>query len=613
MSTLALVENTQDQPGDEQQQQPPNKFKYLEFLGPAGEDYLNAICQQILPAALWRTWRAAVAFQPPGKPCFVSPDKIAEVTKPGVRKIYLDLQKLEGRHLLQTMAFMYQRTLDDGTVTQRAVTAKNFEGLYDLAHEYHLWSESPLGRALPPERVSVEFIKAAPDLMKKLIRFDNYRRLLLCKKPGRKPKPQEEDTWYDGTFDGQAEYALSPAPVCGTPDPKVNLYLNTLSNEDSPKRISNDPASNDFTNKDSSDSENPSKRGGASAKTNACSRERGCSQRGYTKEQKSEKETAHSDSPPLPPTRTNPTNPNPAVSIKSGAEQSARRESAELEPNVVMARRAMALAQGKQPGRTKRKYAGDGKPRPRPNEMVSSFINEFGPVLDDQNKNGSITGTLRTAQAAGLEQDIDILMCLVRAYVVARTTKKVRKTRMALFNKMFRVFAEAWAAGNFHYTEADLITDIAEDERLRNWVMERGLQPEVPDYVATAQGEEPVEAEIIGDGDQEATTIGEAGASSPGGEEGSEHMRTSGVHLTRHIRTAEEKEARKAYTLKVRKELRKAGAAGSEGMMVDTEHPCGCPLYWETENNWRWKCALCSPHAGWGEEVRELIASILEQ
>ncbi len=249
MSTLALVEPVQEQPGNEQRQ-PVNKFKYPEFAGPAGEDYLNAICQQILPTALWRTWRAAVSFQPPGNPCFVSPDKIAAATKPGVRKIYLDLQKLESRHLLQTTAFMLHRPAGDGTVTQRAVTAKNFEGLYDLAHEYHLWIESPLGHSLPPEQVSVEFIITAPDLMKKLIRFDNYRRLLLCKKPGRKPKLQEEDTWYDGTFDSQAEYVLPPIPACRTGDPEVNLYLNTPSNEDSPKRISTDSTSNDLSNKD---------------------------------------------------------------------------------------------------------------------------------------------------------------------------------------------------------------------------------------------------------------------------------------------------------------------------------------------------------------------------
>ena len=111
-----------------------------------------------------------------------------------------------------------------------------------------------------------------------------------------------------------------------------------------------------------------------------------------------------------------------------------------------------------------------------------------------------------------LESDIDLLMCLVRAYVVARDTREVRPAhrypdgdnRMPIYFAMFRTFAEAWAADNFHYTAEDLIADIAADERLLNWVRERGLQPEVPDHPATAQGEELVEAAITQDGDQEA-------------------------------------------------------------------------------------------------------------
>ena len=498
MNALALVETTKHEQIGDGQQQSVNKFKHLEFAGPAGEDYLNSICQQILPTALWRTWRAAVAFQPAGKPCFVSPDKIAEATKPGVRKIYLDLQRLESYHLLRTTAFMYQKTLDDGTVIQRAVTAKNFEGLYDLAHEYHLWAGSPLGRALPPEPASVEFIKADSSLVKKLIRFDNYRRLLLCKKPGRKPKPHEEDTWYDGSFDGQTGDALSAAAVPGTDDPKVNLYFNTYSNGDSPKRISDDSTSNKLLNKDSSDSELPSERGGGGYyPTSACRQARAYSGGDYTKDE----HTLHSDhDTPLPPPTTNPTNHPHHTPETSRRGLSARLENAEREPAVQLARQVMAMAQGRLPAGVKRRAAGDGKPRPQDNEMVSSFVHEFGSVLGDRNKKGSITGALRTTQAVGLEQNIDILMCLVRAYAIARDTREVRPqhrhqggdNRMPVFSKMLKTFAEAWAAGNFNYTEEDLIADIAADERLRNWVIERGVQLETsaPEQPAVIQGEE---------------------------------------------------------------------------------------------------------------------------
>lgn len=124
---------------------------------------------------------------------------------------------------------------------------------------------------------------------------------------------------------------------------------------------------------------------------------------------------------------------------------------------------------------------------------------------------------------------------------------------MPVFSRMFATFAEAWAAGNFHYTEEELIADIAADERLLNWVRERDLQPEMPDHPATAKGEELVEAAITHDSDQEAITdhTCEVEASTPQGEEASGSVRTSGMLITKRIRTAEEKEARKAYALKV--------------------------------------------------------------
>ncbi len=65
-SNLALVENAA-KTGDEQPPR-PNKYTYEEFDGPRGEEYLNVLLQQVLPAALWRTWHWAVSFQAPGLP-----------------------------------------------------------------------------------------------------------------------------------------------------------------------------------------------------------------------------------------------------------------------------------------------------------------------------------------------------------------------------------------------------------------------------------------------------------------------------------------------------------------------------------------------------------------
>lgn len=368
-------------------------------------------------------------------------------------------------------------------------------------------------------------------------------------------------------------------------------------------------------NKDSLDSELPSeRRGEALPQIGAHSQKRARIQGGYTKHEMIEKRSPRLDPDTQPTTRTNPTISSSRMSESTRQKQSSRYESAELSPQVQMAQRAMAVVQGDQTHGAKRKYFGDGKPRPRNNEMVSSFIIEFGSVLDDQNKNGSITGTLRTAQAAGLERDVDILMCLVRAYAIARDTRKVKKSRMALFNKMFGVFTEAWATGTFHYTEEDLITDIDKDERLRNWVVERGFQPKVPDQPSAAHREELVEATIMPDGDRVVTSadeVAEVESLSSPGKEGNEHVRTSGMLLTRRVRTAGEKETRKDYAQQVRRALRDAGVPGMLEATVDHEHFCGCPLFWDIQEV-NWKCAHCRPNYQWNGEVREQIASILE-
>ena len=541
----------------------------------------------------------------------------------GECKVYLDLQELEARNLLQTTHTRMEMIQPDGSVTARVVTIKNFERLYDLAHEYHTWIHSP--EYLPPARECIDLIQASPQLVRKLDRFDNYRRLLLCHKPGRKPKHKEEHGWYAWEPDQEVTKQQGTIQDNRIGDPKLNLYYNSRDKGDSPKRISTDSASNNLLNKDSFDSELPSERGGrVLPETDVCSQEQACSRKDYTKRIKREERATHLDNAPYLTTQTNLTNLSSSALEIGHQKQSARRESAELEPAVQLAQRVIALAQGEQPGKVKRTYAGDGKPRPKDNEMVSSFISEFGHVLGDRNRKGSITGALRTAQTSSLEGDIDILMCLVRAYIIARDTREVRPqhrhaegdNRMPVFSRMFATFAEAWAVGNFHYTEEELIADIAADERLLNWVRERGLRPEVPDHPATPQGEELVEATIIQDGGQEVTNTMDsiAKASSSEKDEESQSVRTGGILTTRRIRTAEEKEMRQAYARKVRTTLRNEGVQEMLEALVEHEHPCGCPLFWDTKHNsgWRWKCAHCQPSSGWSEEVRALIVSILE-
>ena len=103
------------------------------------------------------------------------------------RKIEIDLHEFESRGLMSRYAARLPIMQEDGTFVERAVVVKDFTSLYGLAYEYHLWTQSP--EYIPPEREYADLILGDPQLYQKLIRFDNYRRMLVCAKPGRKPQP----------------------------------------------------------------------------------------------------------------------------------------------------------------------------------------------------------------------------------------------------------------------------------------------------------------------------------------------------------------------------------------------------------------------------------------
>lgn len=217
----------------EQTNQRPNKYIYPIFDGFSGERYLDSILIQILPSALWRTWKYTVYFQAPGRQCYVGTAKIAERVKPGIRKIEIDLHELEVRGLMRRYPDREAFCNEDGTLLSRAIIVKDFTNLYHLAYEYHLWTHSP--EYIPPEREYADLIRANQQLYDKLIRFDNYRRMLCCAKPGRKPR-QTAPCQYSQAND-QASVSLPTAEEIGTPDLDANNHLNTPRNIFSPYRI----------------------------------------------------------------------------------------------------------------------------------------------------------------------------------------------------------------------------------------------------------------------------------------------------------------------------------------------------------------------------------------
>src|SRR5258708_40218767 len=180
---LHIAEET-TQSDQQQTGERPNKYYYPIFDGFSGERYLDSILLEILPAALARTWRLAVEHQAPGRDCYVGACRIAGRAKRSLRKIEIDLRVLEVEGLMRKYAARQPLLQDDGTFVERAVVVKDFKPLYDLAYEYHLWTQSP--EYIPPELDYADKIRADPQLYQKVIRFNNNRRMLCNDVPGRK-------------------------------------------------------------------------------------------------------------------------------------------------------------------------------------------------------------------------------------------------------------------------------------------------------------------------------------------------------------------------------------------------------------------------------------------
>lgn len=164
------------------------KYKYQEFRKfLAGERLLENILRKILPLALFETWKVLSLEDT----AYLSVASLAEARERSPRKIQMDLDELQRREIL---SIRYERKIfcdEDGTFKEKPVAIKDFEPLYDLAYEYLIWSQSE--DYIPPERSCIELIRKDASLTAKLMRFENYRRLLCNKKPG--PQEKESTQW----------------------------------------------------------------------------------------------------------------------------------------------------------------------------------------------------------------------------------------------------------------------------------------------------------------------------------------------------------------------------------------------------------------------------------
>jgi hypothetical protein len=233
MSDTALLERPPEQQnGGDSKEPPKNKYLYAEFADYDGERYLDTIIQTILPYALWRTWHHSVEFQAPDSVCYVGTARLAARVKPGIRKLELDFQELQSRGLMRKYAARLPVKGSDKLV---AVTVKDYGALYALAHEYHVWTLSD--EYVPASRDTIDLVLQDPHLLAKLIRFDNYRRLIECRKPGRKPQLQPIHLYYQ-IVHPEDEVGWEDSPEAGTADQNANLYSIPSDNKDSAYRES---------------------------------------------------------------------------------------------------------------------------------------------------------------------------------------------------------------------------------------------------------------------------------------------------------------------------------------------------------------------------------------
>ncbi len=443
----------------------PNKFLYPEFAGFAGEDLLHDIVSAILPLSLLRTWEIFERKHAYDNDCFLSLGTVAKKARRTQRTVNRNIATFMARDLLVLRSeYKFFRRSDDNSTYKKAVVVKDFSGLYALAHEYYEWQYS--SAYLSPEYEYVEHIQHDPCLVAKLCRFEDYRRLL---EHHRDPFAQvQEDRRFteyraDAPLQGdtkQAEEAKNHVSSLNKTKLLRKEQPNALA-EVSKERI-NEKAYEKSLYRDSFDSDGPLEVGEEASAT----LHSGCKPvvQDYTKRVRKNKTgtTIPNES------QTNPV-PVPQKDVPPGAGKT--RESAETHQDV---RQAMATPGGVEPSR---------KAAPPVNLLVRSFVHEIAGIFGDLNEKGSKTGIERSIETFALEQPSDMLLCLMRAFVIARNTptEKIRyhhpetgvPNRMPLFCAMFKTFARALASGSmWEYTWECMIEDIAADDRLNLWLCE---------------------------------------------------------------------------------------------------------------------------------------------
>lgn len=485
----------------------PNKFIYPEFAGFAGEKLMRRLLKGVvLPRALYTTWETIEEEHAYGNDCFLALSKVSRDTGRSLRTVNRHIATFLARGLLTLRPEDKYFRRADGSFYRKAVVVKDFSGLYALAHEYYEWQRSE--DYLPPERENLALIQRDPRQVAKLCRFDKYRRLLShsCD-PFERVTPDRRFTEYDPDASSEEEEQAESAEACVS-RPNETISVSKAPSKSASKVSQNESTKNDYTNNqngDSSDSDHHQKKGGADAKQHTYSQGRASGAQDYTKDKETQENQHEHES------ATNPVPPSPQ-NIPPGAGKT--RESEENQPDVRRARTAMTAA-GVMPGQAARRQApAEALPPPAKHPLARSFIHEVAGLFGDLNEKGSKTRIERSIETYQLTPDA-VLLCLVRAYMVARDTadRKIRyrrpdgaSNRMPLFCTMFERFAQALGPGgsSWQYSQEQMLSDIAADDRLGLWLAEHQAE-------LTGDGSEQVrnQAEETAEVDAEIPAAGE--------------------------------------------------------------------------------------------------------
>lgn len=475
----------------------PNKFLYPEFAGFSGEQLMHDIARAMLPFALYRTWEIFESKHAYDNDCFLSLAKVAERARRTSRTVERNLATLASRGLMTFRSEVKFFRDPDGTTRKRVVMVKDFSGLYALAHEYFLWQYSEDYQA--PDWEGTELIRHNARLVAKLCRFEDYRRALEQQRDPLFLRVQADPRFIlEEEPDQQHAEGVEMQKSRTDTTKMVSNMASEVVSKVSKERI-NEKAYRDCLGGDSFDSAGNRERGGeASAPSTAYSQEQASRARDYTKPGRGDETHLR---PSILPPATESTNLVPLSSLTISPAPGKTRESAENHPDVWQARRAMA-ATGDAPERSARRQA-EELPPPTKHPLARSFVHEVAGLFGDLNEKGSKTGIERSIEAFELEP-ADVLLCLVRAYVVARNSKdeKIRHrrpdgaaNRMPLFCTMFRKFAQALGPGSrWQYTWEQMLEDIAADDRLSLWLSEHQTElaedPDQQENRATQENEE---------------------------------------------------------------------------------------------------------------------------